>query len=351
VKKSELFPDNGIGLFVIEREILVNEIIKKVSINKVSNYYFRGPRGSGKSVMLHLLGKRLLEINKKVFFIEHAGYLRNLSKELLIEVDESLKEPAYILIDEVHENTSDPLWDYLLKKALNIVVIGAGIPNLDGRSPAFKHKFPPIFFLLKSEDLDIKVIEKFEELLNNGLKSSSVVNTRTVVENTLSWVLSYTGGHAFPFLKLSEYLLINEKQACINKKLDSIVCGAHFFGLQISKEIIARSFQLSGDVVTASNNIFSLGIVDKSNEYILTNAGLWDHDKNWFLSRLLVYHIFSLRDKEEAPCLDIQSIIEIGLSELEENHFSQMINGRLVKRYENSIGFYIGIFHNRLLFL
>ena len=73
----------------------------------------------------------------------------------------------------MHKNTSDPLRDYLLKKSLNIVVISAGVPHLDGRSPAFMNKFPGDFFLLKSEYLHIKVIEKIEELLNDGLKNSS----------------------------------------------------------------------------------------------------------------------------------------------------------------------------------
>ena len=160
---NELFPDNGIGSFVIEREILVKKMIDIVNGSKVSNYYFRGPRGSGKSFMLNLLGKRLREMNKKVFLIEHAGELRTLSKERLKEIDDSLKERAYILIDEVHENLSDSLWNHLLKKVhANLVVTGVGIPTLDGRSPAFKHKFPANFFLFKNEDLDNRVLVKFE---------------------------------------------------------------------------------------------------------------------------------------------------------------------------------------------
>ena len=309
----------------------------------MSNYYFRGPRGSGKSFMLNLLGKRLLEINKRVFFIEHAGDLKNLSRDLLKEVDESLKEPAYILIDEVHENTSDPLWDYLLKKAVNLVVIGVGIPHLDGRSPAFMNKFAGDFFLFKSEDLDIKVIEKFEELLNDGLTSSSVVNTRTVVENTLSWVLSYTGGHTYPFLKLSEYLLKQRKQECIDSNLESIVCGALFFDLEISKEIIARSFQLSHDVREASHKIFTQGIIDGFCEDCLEKSSLWNSDKNWFISNFLVFHLFSIKKKIEFEPLDLQKIIEIGLEDLSEIHFSQMLNDLSVERYENSIGYYIGV--------
>ena len=109
-----------------------------------------------------------------------------------------------------------------------------------------------------------------------------------------------------------------------------------------SKDIIARSFQLSGDVITASVKIFSLGIVDKSMEFILANAGLWDHENKWFLSNFLVCHLFNSQEKTEYPSVDIQKVIEIGLSGLEDIHFSQMVNGLSVARYENSICNYIG---------
>jgi len=341
---NELFPDNGIGSFVIEREILVKKIIDMVNGKKVSNYYFRGPRGSGKSFILNLLGKRLREMNKKVFLIRHAGELRTLSEERLKEVDDSCaSERVYILIDEVHENPSDPLWDFLLKtEHAHLVVIGVGIPTLDGRSPAFTHKFPANFFLFKNEDLDNRVIGKFEELYKFGLASSGV-DTRNVVEKTLSWVISYTGGHAFPFVKLSEYLLMCKKQDCIDDNWDSVVCCASFFDSDLSKAIIARSFQLSRDVKLASYKIFNLGIINESCEEDLENFGLWDSEKNWFISSLLIFHLFSCRKQTEYPSIDIQKVIEIGLSGLGEIHFSQMENGLPVARYENSISYYIGI--------
>jgi hypothetical protein len=89
--------------------------------------------------------------------------------------------------------------------------------------------------------------------------------------------------------------------------------------------------------------IFSLGLVDKSDEFILANAGLWDHENEWFLSNFLVFHLFNSKKKTEYPSLDIQKVIEIGLSGLEDIHFSQMVNGISVERYENSISHYIGI--------
>ena len=64
---NEKFPDNGIGSFIIHRNVLVNKMIDIVIENKVSNYYFRGPRGSGKSFMLNLLGEKLKEKNYPVF--------------------------------------------------------------------------------------------------------------------------------------------------------------------------------------------------------------------------------------------------------------------------------------------
>lgn len=214
--------------------------------------------------------------------------------------------------------------DFLLKGSpKNLVVVGVGIPTLDGRLPAFKHKFPANFFLFKTEDLESSVVDKFEELFKLGLERADFC-TRSVVEYTLEWARSYTGGHAFPFLKLSEYLLRHQKQRCIDQDFESIVCGAEFFYSQACRDIFARSFQLSADVFTASGKFFSLGIVDQSNENTLENVGLWDEDENWFLSKFLVSHLFGRRKRgsHSANPLDMQKVIEIGLSKLDETHFS-----------------------------
>ena len=72
---------------------------------------------------------------------------------------------------------------------------------------------------------------------------------------------------------------------------------------------------------------------------------MWDINKKWFLSKFLVFHLFSSQVKEEYSenPLDIQSIIEIGLSKLDDAHFLERdVRGKPITRYQNSIGSFIG---------
>ena len=138
-----MFPENGVGTILLSRESLVNSIVDEVRNGRNKSYYYRGPRASGKSVVLNLIGKKLVELGEEVYYISHAGFLRDLDLGPLkvADADKDRTKKIYFLVDEVHENTRDPSWGFLLKdSSLNLVVIGVGIPQLDGRSPAFAKK-------------------------------------------------------------------------------------------------------------------------------------------------------------------------------------------------------------------
>lgn len=86
---AEIFPDNGVGSCMIDRNVLVNKVSDILSENKVASYYFRGPRGSGKTLMLYLLGRKLQSSGCKVIFIKHSGKLTGLSDEVFQDLDSS----------------------------------------------------------------------------------------------------------------------------------------------------------------------------------------------------------------------------------------------------------------------
>ena len=86
-----------------------------------------------------------------------------------------------------------------------------------------------------------KAVSWDKELFKVGLERTDFC-TRSVVEFTLHWVLSYTRGHVFSFLKLSEYLLKLQKQKCIDQDLETLVCGAEFFDSNPCRGIISRLF-------------------------------------------------------------------------------------------------------------
>jgi predicted AAA+ superfamily ATPase len=70
-KKSEVFPLDGFGSIVLQREILLNKIL--ASSHENNAIYIRAPRGCGKTSLLHLIGAKLLSQGCKVFYVKSAA--------------------------------------------------------------------------------------------------------------------------------------------------------------------------------------------------------------------------------------------------------------------------------------
>ena len=323
----------------------MNSIVDEVRSGRNKSYYYRGPRASGKSVVLNLIGKKLVELGEEVYYISHAGFLRDLDLGPLkvADADRDRTKKIYFLVDEVHENTGDPSWGFLLKdSSLNLVVIGVGRPQLDGRSPAFAKKYPGTYLLVKQDDLAESVVNNFAHLYSAGAIADS---DREVAKKTLYWALNYTGGHTYPFLKLAEYLLISHPKICLHERWSSIVCAGTFLSSELSSSIISRSFRLALEVKSAAAKIF-YGEVDDTAEGVLIEAGLWNESNNWFISDFFQFILFSTRKKSKLTSVDVltvEKVVEIGLSSMNETHFKPYDSlGKFINRYENSIGNYIG---------
>ncbi len=306
-KKPTPFPLNGAGEFLLDRERVVEPIVQDILYaSEGASFYFRGPKGSGKTLFLQLIGQTLSNMGEKVMWIENAHFLVNeIRREELVHLSDSCApgKRVYLLIDEVHDAKHCALWTYLLKGSHSLVPIGAGIPGL-GSSPAFQRKFDPSFLLFTVDDLHETVISYFRSVSTLKLQQDGVDSSCT--RDVLEWVLAYTGGHAYPFVQLAHYLLSFHPKACKEGRMEEVVLGV-FFDSDVYKKIVSRCFDVTGDVKEAVFHIITKCTRSARYESMLFEAGLWNGDEKWLLSGLLLNHIFrdvlppqrSLRDFKE----------------------------------------------------
>ena len=119
--EDEIFPENGVGDALFSRKALVSRFLEDLFHSKGLNFYIRGPKGSGKTLLLYLIGRELQRLGETVYFVDHADALRDLKKQNIQSLEDKLPKgkKLYLLIDEVHQNTKDKMWNYLLKDEKN----------------------------------------------------------------------------------------------------------------------------------------------------------------------------------------------------------------------------------------
>ena len=213
------------------------------------SHYFPGPRGTGKSVWLALLGRALKQKGEQVYHIKHAGALRKMNVSNFSSLG-SADKPVYLLVDEVQENPSDEMWGYLLKEDnKGIVVIGAGIPAEGGISPAFITRHDPNELLLADEDFDAAFLAHFASILAPVVLPDTLPpkDSTTAVQELLYWLLSYTNGHTYPLLKLGDYIITNHSDLCFTDSGFKTVIGGAFYESAICKDIEARCYGLNNE--------------------------------------------------------------------------------------------------------
>ena len=122
-------------------------------------------------MLLYLIGRELQSRGETVYYIKHADALDDLYEQDVQRVEEELSEgkKLYLLIDEVHTNANDKMWNYLLKETNKTITIGFGIPKNEETSPSFKKKYEPSFVMFTKEDFST---EEELQLLGHGANIS-----------------------------------------------------------------------------------------------------------------------------------------------------------------------------------
>ena len=329
-------PTEGTGQLCLPRQHLVEHMISLATSDVRKQVLLQGPAGSGKTTVLSHIGQYLEAQNERVLVATHPDNLPSCkelvelakqdpgSQERVGETGKVQHRPLYLLVDEAQQSYNRGTLFSLLKMHpanRNIVIIAVGIPGKVEETVAFKHRIHSDKVLLTVQELceDEQVVEFFQHLLITVLSSDHALqldstHTRTATVNVLRFTHSYTAGHTYACLKLTEYCILHHAKKCmhdqmrVSAELGLALCSQHFLSTA-GKEILNRCFPYFEhyNSIDPFAHLYVRGndkLVEK-----LSAHGLWDHTRNCMFSPLLQYHFFNLVRKRDDFTLDHSSQI------------------------------------------
>lgn len=245
------FPDNDGGKVIFKREWLTKDIadmvLRKNRDDKYNSYYWRAPKGSGKTVFLYLMGKELQNRGCDVYYVV-SPELKTIKQKYFHQLAEKAGDKIVVLlIDEVQNNIFSVHWNDLLKgkRPSNLLVLGVGIPQLEC-SPHFDRQFPketelfPMFLTMK----DIPEVVPF------FCRESS--QPEEVVKKLCEQVLVFTNGHLFPFVTIMEHVL-DAKNKVDFSDITPYLCSQEFRNSDAYERVTNRCSIVSQNRLSATN--------------------------------------------------------------------------------------------------
>ncbi len=119
------------------------------------------------------------------------------------------------------------------------------------------------------------------------------------------YILSYTGGHVFPLLKMMEYLLTNPSSNvhnnCNDMHFSRILGGKEFIESESFREIIQRIYSFSSEIIRTVDNIMRTSEVTAAAESILSYHGWWNQKTSWLISDFMMFCLFQKAPKKPIP--------------------------------------------------
>jgi hypothetical protein len=121
-------------------------------------------------VFLNEIGKALLNESKDVYMIDDASCIHKQNRTLEDDLRalDGAGKLVYLLIDEVQSSESCIIWNFLLKDATNIVIIGVGVSKPHIISGTFSKTSKPSLFLIHEEELH-EYVDYFTEMWSHAL--------------------------------------------------------------------------------------------------------------------------------------------------------------------------------------
>lgn len=284
---------DGTPNLLLPRTELVSEIVQSIvdveGRNPFTSLYYRAPMGSGKTILLQLIGQKLVDMGLPVIFLD-AGDLRRVSKSDLQMIDTacaSAQTTGYMLIDEVQRNFRDSLWVYLLREARHLRVVGCGVPDLAYSANAFKMRMSVSDVFFTSRDFDEECVDKLVALW--GPTHLSAVTVRSVVQNLINSLLSYTAGHGYPMLMLLEHFIVHDKKACMEGTCLETVSNQSFWDSKCGRSIHCRTLQFHRQATFDAFDILKSKKGSTARVARLDKFGWWDFQRDWFPSDLIEF--------------------------------------------------------------
>lgn len=275
------------------RKKFVSEILQKVDLyfttnSRANSVLLRGPRASGKSVLLNILASTLMVQYKEclVYLILDSN-INVSTTDFKRIVEEAGAKKVFFLFDEVHKNPYAPFWTFLLKNApSNVFVIAAGVETFNSSSVNFVIKFESSRMMLnEAENIEIVYFwkKKYPHII--------------LVSEIATYLLAYTGGHLYPYLKLCEFIFSEAKLYSDIESVCVFLNSAHFLNTPVYEDIFSRCFDnIPSKVLIAAQNMYN-SVLTTDNIDNFNNYGYWNIETGKLISILLNQILFSLNLK------------------------------------------------------
>ena len=344
------FPLHDGGKVVFKRDWFIKQtatlVLDKKMAKKYGSYYWRAPFGAGKSVFLKLIGRELQGRGCDVY-LTSSMFMEKLHEDYFSKLAyEAGDKTVVLMVDEVQNNISSEHWFRILKgsKPVNLLVLGVGIPLLNGFSPQFDEKYPkgseifPMFLTI--DDLP-EVRDHFIKKMFRSEEFTAIVCER---------LLEFTAGHTFAFVKFATHVLDLSSGIDDLRNLDSYLVSAKFSNSIAYKEVRDRCFAfLTGTLLTAAQAVL-LNADSIGDRVDLEKQGIWNRDVG-FISPLVYSLVFSgmksspvtdpiILDESEAARPAAEQIICAGLRDMTDASFMDTHYDMVA--VENAVGFQWG---------
>ncbi len=337
------------SVFVQRTEYISSWCDRIAGIEDCSKHYWRGPKGSGKTVFLWLLGRELQKRDLQVYYIEDADFLKNITKadiNFTIEMNNINNKRTVLMIDEGQSNSNDGIYTHLIRGTPSLIVLSVGVSSY-GSSPGYpdEFKYNSANIFLQENELDA-----FTELwYTEATKRQLIDYSKQQLLNCFQWLLLFTGGLMYPMLAISDHLLSSDIYVAHFHNYQHYLTSFMFFTSKTCTTIKSRCFD--GHASPLFQKLLNQGEYDIDNLAQLEKFGYWDSGKSndclkgWFVSDFLLFivynrHISYCVSLSREICMDdkIQAIIIMGLKGMSESDFMEGSSSTVTKM-ENAIGF------------
>ncbi len=198
-KSKERIPSEGIGDILLKRLHLVNSIYemfdKGVPFDngKYQSVYVHGMRASGKTQLLKLLGKKLLDDKFEVYHFTSSKMLNNIPELMDLLPKDRL---VAVLVDEV-QNDPTTMVDLLKGHRSNLFIIGFGVPQYlkTNITAMFQEEITSDIFITKDSDELQELISYWKDRVAKDI----------AVKEICEYICEYCGGQIYPILKFTEF--------------------------------------------------------------------------------------------------------------------------------------------------
>jgi len=116
---------------------IVGEASPEFSVN------VSGCRGAGKTILLHKIGKKLIQEEKRVYYFNSSQLPEQLRIQMFLKGLPKSGQEEYVRVDETQANREDDIFVDLLEsmEAHTVATIGAGISSNASTSYQFAQRY------------------------------------------------------------------------------------------------------------------------------------------------------------------------------------------------------------------